>query len=92
MSHLKKLPLDFLKIDRSFVKKIVTDDNDKAVMRAVIAMAHNLNLCVTAEGVETKEQLNFLVKNACNSVQGYIFSRPIKLPAFIKLLNEQKLD
>jgi len=89
LSHLKKLPLDYLKIDRSFIKEIVTDDNDKAIVRAVIAMAHNLNLCVTAEGVETKEQLSFLVDNLCNSVQGYIFSRPIKLPSFIKLLNEQ---
>jgi diguanylate cyclase (GGDEF)-like protein len=91
LSHLKKLPLDFLKIDRSFIKEIVTDDNDKAIVRAVIAMAHNLNLCVTAEGVETKEQLSFLVDNLCNSIQGYIFSRPIKLHHFIKLLNEQKL-
>jgi len=91
LSHLKKLPLDFLKIDRSFIKEIVTDDNDKAIVRAVIAMAHNLNLCVTAEGVETKEQLSFLVDSSCNSVQGYIFSRPIKLHAFIKLITEQKL-
>ncbi|MBA6390982.1 bifunctional diguanylate cyclase/phosphodiesterase [Colwellia sp. BRX10-3] len=90
LSYLKKLPLDFLKIDRSFIKEIVADDNDKAIVRAVISMAHNLNLCVTAEGVETKEQLSFLVDNSCNSVQGYIFSRPIKLDYFIKLLHEQK--
>jgi len=90
LSYLKKLPLDYLKIDRSFIKEIVTDDNDKAIVRAVIAMAHNLNLCVTAEGVETEEQLSFLVKNDCNSVQGYVFSRPIKLDYFIRLLNEQK--
>ena len=90
LSYLKKLPLDFLKIDRSFIKEIVTDDNDKAIVRAVIAMAHNLNLCVTAEGVETKEQLMFLVNNSCNSVQGYMLSRPIKFDHFITLLNEQK--
>ncbi|WP_077287229.1 putative bifunctional diguanylate cyclase/phosphodiesterase [Cognaticolwellia aestuarii] len=90
LSYLKKLPLDFLKIDRSFIKEIVTDDNDKAIVRAVIAMAHNLNLCVTAEGVETKEQLTFLVNNSCNSVQGYMLSRPIKFDHFITLLNEQK--
>ncbi|UUO23334.1 bifunctional diguanylate cyclase/phosphodiesterase [Colwellia sp. M166] len=90
LAYLKKLPLDYLKIDRSFIKEIVTDDNDKAIVRAVIAMAHNLNLCVTAEGVETKEQLTFLINNSCNSVQGYMLSRPIKLEHFIKLLNEQK--
>ena len=60
------------------------------IVRAVIAMAHNLNLCVTAEGVETKEQLSFLVNNSCNSVQGYMLSRPITLENFIALLNEQK--
>ena len=90
LSYLKKLPLDYLKIDRSFIKEIVADDNDKAIVRAVIAMAHNLNLCVTAEGVETQEQLSFLVDNACNSVQGYMFSRPISIVHFIKLLNEQQ--
>jgi len=90
LSYLKKLPLDYLKIDRSFIKEIVDDDNDKAIVRAVIAMAHNLNLCVTAEGVETQEQLSFLVDNACNSVQGYMFSRPINVDYFIKLLNEQQ--
>ena len=90
LSYLKKLPLDFLKIDRSFIKEIVTDDNDKAIVRAVIAMAHTLNLCVTAEGVETEEQLSFLVDNSCNSVQGFMFSRPITVAFFINLLNEQK--
>lgn len=90
LSYLKKLPLDYLKIDRSFISEIVTDDNDKAIVRAVIAMAHNLNLCVIAEGVETPEQLSFLVDNSCNSVQGYMFSRPVQLAYFIKLLNEQK--
>ena len=92
LAYLKKLPLDFLKIDRSFIKDIVNDENDKAIVRAVIAMAHNLNLSVTTEGVETKEQLKFLIKNSCNSVQGYLFSRPIQLDAFIKLINEQALQ
>ncbi|WDE02939.1 bifunctional diguanylate cyclase/phosphodiesterase [Thalassomonas viridans] len=86
LSYLKQLPLDFIKIDRSFIKDIVSDDNDKAIVRAVIAMAHNLNLCVIAEGVETEEQLNFLTDNSCNSVQGYLFSRPVKFTDFIELL------
>jgi diguanylate cyclase (GGDEF)-like protein len=89
LAYLKKLPLDFLKIDRSFIKDIVTDENDKAIVRAVIAMAHNLNLSVTSEGVETEEQLKFLIKNSCNSVQGYLFSRPVKLEYFLEILKEQ---
>jgi diguanylate cyclase (GGDEF)-like protein len=86
LAYLKKLPLDFVKIDQSFVKDIVIDDNDKAIVRAVIAMAHNLNLGVTAEGVETNEQLDFLKKNSCNAVQGYLYSRPIKFDSFLMLL------
>lgn len=89
LAYLKNLPLDYLKIDRSFVKDIATDESDKAIVKAVIAMAHNLNLSVITEGVETQEQLDFLTKNACNSVQGYFFSRPIKLHDFIKLVQSK---
>ncbi|GAA6204231.1 bifunctional diguanylate cyclase/phosphodiesterase [Thalassotalea sp. SU-HH00458] len=88
LAYLKRLPLDFVKIDQSFVKDIVVDDNDKAIVRAVIAMAHNLNLGVTAEGVETEEQLKFLKNNACNSVQGFLYSRPINFESFLKLIKE----
>jgi len=90
LSRLKELPLDFLKIDQSFVQDIVNDDNDKAIVKAVISMAHNLNLGVIAEGVETKEQLNFLIENSCDLVQGYLFSKPIDFKSFTNLLNQKK--
>jgi diguanylate cyclase (GGDEF)-like protein len=91
LSHLKKLPLDFLKIDRTFVKDIVNDDNDQAIVKAVISMAHNLNLGVIAEGVETQEQLNFLLENSCDSVQGFLFSRPVDFDSFTKILDQKSL-
>lgn len=92
LTYLKKLPLDSLKIDQSFIKDLATDDDDKAIVRAVIVMAHSLNLSVIGEGVEIKEQLDFLIKNSCNSAQGYLFSRPVQIGTFIALLNKQKSD
>lgn len=88
LAYLKKLPLDFVKIDKSFVNDIVIDENDKAIVRAIIAMAHNLHLGVTAEGVETDGQLNFLRKSSCNAVQGYLYSRPIKFDNFLVFLKD----
>ena len=91
LAYLKKLPLDSVKIDKSFVNDIVIDENDKAIVRAIIAMAHNLHLGVTAEGVETDEQLSFLTKNDCNAVQGYLYSRPIKFNSFMMLLKNFRI-
>ena len=77
LSYLKKLPIDKLKIDQSFVRDLPDDEEDAGITKAVIALAKSLNLKIIAEGVETKEQKEFLVKHGCNNIQGYYYSKPI---------------
>ncbi len=84
--RLKQLPVDRLKIDRSFVKNIPSGGNDEAIAAAIIAMGHNLDLHVVAEGVETAEQLGFLEVHHCDEVQGYYLSRPLPADAVQVLL------
>ena len=77
LSYLKKLPIDKLKIDQSFVRELPQDEEDVGITKAIISLAHSLNLRVIAEGVETKEQKEFLVQNNCHDIQGYYYSKPL---------------
>lgn len=79
LSYLKKIPLDRLKIDGSFIQHIKSVNDDEVIIRAIIAMAKNLDLEVLAEGVESKNQLNFLKTNECGDVQGFYFSKPLSI-------------
>ena len=74
---LRRLPIDVVKIDHSFIHALSTDPDDAAIVAAILAMAHTLNLRVVAEGVETPQQLQFLRERRCDIVQGYLFSSPL---------------
>ncbi len=87
LSYLRWLPLDCLKIDRSFIMNIITNSDDSAITTAVVAMAHSLKLRVVAEGVETEEQLAFLRGLGCDEAQGYLFSRPVPADEFARLIS-----
>jgi EAL domain-containing protein (putative c-di-GMP-specific phosphodiesterase class I) len=76
LNYLKKFPIDTVKVDRSFIMDIPESSDDEAITAAVIAMAHQLRMEVVAEGVETKAQLEFLLRNKCDFAQGYLFSKP----------------
>lgn len=90
LQYLKQLPLDQLKIDQSFVRDLVDDDSDKAIVLTVITMANSLGLNVIAEGVETKAQRQFLLDNKCENYQGYLFSKPVPIDEFEALLEKSE--
>ena len=90
LSYLKRFPVHYVKIDQTFIRDISTNSEDAAITRAIIAMAHGLELKVVAEGVETQAQMDFLKAQHCDELQGYLISEPVPAAAFSQLLREQK--
>jgi EAL domain-containing protein (putative c-di-GMP-specific phosphodiesterase class I) len=90
LAYLKRLPLDVLKLDKSFVDDVTTKASDAAIALSVVSLAHNLGMRVIAEGVETREQAAFLKANGCDEMQGYFFSRPLPAEEFTTLLRERR--
>jgi diguanylate cyclase (GGDEF)-like protein/PAS domain S-box-containing protein len=90
LNYLKRFPIDTLKIDKTFVSDVCKDPHDTAIVRAIINLGHALDLTVVAEGVETKEQLQYLSALECDVVQGFLFSKALSAAAFEELLVEQR--
>jgi EAL domain-containing protein (putative c-di-GMP-specific phosphodiesterase class I) len=89
LSFLRRFPIDALKVDQSFVRDVVDDEDDAAIARAVIAMGRSLRLDIVAEGVETEQQLAFLRAEGCHKAQGYLFSRPLEFGVLRTWLEER---
>ncbi|MFO7595654.1 MAG: EAL domain-containing protein, partial [Desulfocurvibacter africanus] len=90
LAYLKHFPLGALKIDQSFIRGIPTDPSDIAITTTIISMAQSLNLKVIAEGVETLQQLNFILGLRCDEYQGYYFSKPVPSAEYLELLQRHK--
>jgi EAL domain-containing protein (putative c-di-GMP-specific phosphodiesterase class I) len=90
LNYLRRFPVDCLKIDRSFISDAASDPSAAAVATSIVAIAHSLGLHAVAEGVETKEQLDFLRACGCDSFQGYFFSRPVPAAEFAALVREER--
>ncbi|MFC7513562.1 EAL domain-containing protein [Herbaspirillum sp. GCM10030257] len=90
LSYLRYLPLEQLKLDRSFIGRIPDNATDAAIVQAIIAMGHNLGLTIIAEGVETEPQLEFLSRHGCNAYQGFLFSKPVIIDEFMMYIQNGK--
>jgi EAL domain-containing protein (putative c-di-GMP-specific phosphodiesterase class I) len=77
LAALKSFPISRLKIDKSFVRDLASNEDDQAIARAIISLSHQLHMRVIAEGVETEQQRSFLQQNGCDEVQGYLYGRPV---------------
>ncbi len=88
LAYLKRLPVNKLKIDRSFIKDLPQDDEDCAISKAIIALAKSLNLQLVAEGVEREDQVHYLLENGCQNIQGYYYSRPVEKEIITKYLQK----
>lgn len=92
LSYLNLFQVDTIKIDRSFIQEIGTNNQTGLIVKGIINLIHSLNINVIAEGVETEEQLHFLRKQKCNQVQGYLYSKPVRAEEFKQLLSKRKID
>ncbi len=90
LSYLRRMPVDAIKIDQSFIQHVTTDAHSAAVVRAVLMLANSLNISVIAEGVETFAQMQFLRAEGCHQMQGYLFSHPVPHDTLVPLLSEQQ--
>jgi EAL domain-containing protein (putative c-di-GMP-specific phosphodiesterase class I) len=91
LSYLKRMPIDSLKIDRSFVRDVPKDRDDCEIVSAIIGMAHNLNLKAVAEGVEDVEQVEFLRSKGCDEIQGYLINRPLPAHEIVRFFDRNLL-
>ena len=90
LQYLKQLPLYQLKIDSSFINDLIKDSSDQSIVRTIISMANSLGLDVIAEGVETKEQWEYLLKEGCSNFQGFFFGKPLPINKFRVLLGPER--
>ena len=90
LAYLRRLPLDKLKIDRTFIREIATSRDDAAIVRAIVSLAHNLRIKVIAEGVETPDQLAYLREAGCDQYQGYHYSAPIPNDVFVAMMRDHQ--